>query len=82
MSNTLLVFSAAWCGPCQTYKKTLEGLDPTRVIRYDIDIHDELTKKYEVRAVPTTIVLNAEGTEVERFTGVKPLNVIQRLLHG
>lgn len=81
MSNTLLVFSATWCGPCQNYKKTLEDLDPTRVIKYDIDIHDELTKKYEVRAVPTTVVLDANGSEVERFTGARPLSKIQELLN-
>jgi thioredoxin-like negative regulator of GroEL len=81
MSNTLLVFSATWCVPCQNYKAIIKDLDPTRVVKYDIDIHDELTKQYGIRTVPTTVVLDANGAEVERFTGARPLSKIQELLN-
>ena len=78
--NKLLVFSAAWCGPCQTMKPSLEELDQERLVRYDIDVEVDAVEKYNIRAVPTLILVDKDGVELERLTGVQTLNRLQELL--
>ena len=78
--NKLLVFSASWCGPCKTMKPALDQLDQDRLVRYDIDEAGEETVKYQVRAVPTLIVINENGEEVSRLIGVQTLSDLQKLL--
>ncbi len=78
--NKLLVFSASWCGPCKTMKPALDQLDQDRLVRYDIDEAEEETVKYQVRAVPTIIVINENGEEVSRVIGVQTLSDLQKLL--
>jgi len=78
--NKLLVFSASWCGPCKTMKPALDELDQDRLVRYDIDEAGEETVKYQVRAVPTLIVINENGEEVSRLIGVQTLSDLQKLL--
>ncbi len=78
--NKLLVFSASWCGPCKTMKPALDQLDQDRLVRYDIDEAEEETVKYQVRAVPTIIVINENGEEVSRLIGVQTLSDLQKLL--
>jgi len=78
--NKLLVFSASWCGPCKTMKPALDQMDQDRLVRYDIDEAGEETVKYQVRAVPTLIVINENGEEVSRLIGVQTLGDLQKLL--
>ena len=78
--NKLLVFSASWCGPCKTMKPALDQMDQDRLVRYDIDEAGEETVKYQVRAVPTLIVINENGEEVSRLIGVQTLSDLQKLL--
>lgn len=71
--NKILAFTAKWCGPCQNMKMNVLGdFDPTVVIQYDIDVHDEMTKQYKINAIPTFVVLNEDGAEIDRFQGVHP----------
>jgi len=77
--NKLLVFSASWCGPCQTLKPTLDQLDQERIVRYDVDVDD--VSAYNVRAVPTLILVDNYGVELERLSGVQTLTRLQELLN-
>lgn len=79
--NKLLVFSAAWCGPCKTLKPVLEQLDQERLVRYDIDVEADAVQKYNIRAVPTLVLVDQDGTEVERVSGVQTLAKLQELLN-
>lgn len=78
--NKLLVFSASWCGPCKALKPTLLELDQSRLVYYDIDEALEERAKYEVRAVPTLILVDEEGTELKRVLGGQSLSNLQALL--
>lgn len=78
--NKLLYFGAEWCGPCKDYKPTLDQLDQDRVIRYDIDIDFEERSKYDIRGVPTLIIINENGEELERFLGGAPIEELQKSL--
>jgi thiol:disulfide interchange protein len=61
-------FTASWCGPCQKLKSTtwadkdvdaaLRDYVPARI---DIDRNPDLADKYGVRAVPTFVVMGADG---------------------
>jgi thioredoxin 1 len=78
--NKLLVFSASWCAPCKAMKPMLDELDQDRLVRYDIDEATNERAQYDVRAVPTLILVNETGEELERLIGSQSLSAIQKLL--
>lgn len=80
--NKLLVFTASWCAPCNSIKVILNKLKTIEnIIIYDIDAHEDLTNKYSVGAVPTFIVLNSDGTEIDRHIGPLTESGIHKLLN-
>jgi len=78
--NKLLVFSASWCGPCKAFKPTLLELDQERLVYIDIDELPEIRRDYNVQSVPTTILVDEDGVELERLVGGQPLSKLQDLL--
>ena len=69
-----LLFSASWCGPCQTLKPVMEQVSKTiPVTKIDVDTDAQTVSDYGVRSVPT-VGLIKDGREVKRFTGVQSLN--------
>ena len=69
-----LLFSASWCGPCQTLNPVMEQVSKTiPVTKIDVDTDAQTVSDYGVRSVPT-VVLVKDGREVKRFTGVQSLN--------
>ena len=78
--NKLLVFSATWCGPCKAFKPTLLQLDQDRLSYIDIDELPEIREDYNVKSVPTIVLVDEDGEELERFVGAPPLSKLQELL--
>jgi len=78
--NKLLVFSASWCGPCKAFKPTLLELEQDRLVYIDIDELPEIRDDYEVQSVPTIILVDDDGDELERLVGGQPLSKLQELL--
>lgn len=56
----VLKFFSPTCGPCKVMSKNLEGLDGVEVQEVDItdDANEELLDKYNIRTVPTVVVLD------------------------
>lgn len=79
--NKLVVFTASWCGPCQGFKPTLLELEQERLVYVDIDETPETRAQYEVRSVPTVILVDEEGKELQRLVGSQPLSKLQDLLN-
>jgi thiol-disulfide isomerase/thioredoxin len=68
----VIMFSAGWCGPCKATKPTFNALkeelkDVTMEV-VDVNEQEALAKEYEIRAVPTFVLLNGED-EVARMSG-------------
>ena len=76
-----LYFSASWCGPCRTLGPIMNDVSQQiPVQKVDVDSEFELASQYNVRNVPTVVLLD-NGQEVKRFVGVQPkqtyLNVVK-----
>lgn len=79
----VLKFSASWCGPCQALSMTLKSIDDLQVEVKEIDIDDQLdlAAQYNIRSVPTLIVLE-DGAEVRRKTGALNTTQIKEFING
>jgi thioredoxin 1 len=67
-------FTADWCGPCKKVRPIVEELSRDQSeVKFqiiDVDSEGELARKFEVRSIPTFILIE-NGQEVNRFTGAK-----------
>jgi thioredoxin-like negative regulator of GroEL len=72
-SDSLLVFSATWCGPCQALKPHLEQVAHTsmHVLYVDIDEVPEFATEFNVTSVPT-VFLRRGGKIVALLKGSRP----------
>ena len=66
----VMKFYATWCGPCKAMSRILSTMDDLPEIQeIDIDEHMETAAKFNVRSVPTLVMVAEDGTEVKRYTG-------------
>ena len=81
--KTIKYFSAAWCGPCKTFKPVMNEVagEGHSVQFIDIDQSSALAKQYNVRSVPTTVI-EENGVEVDRFVGGLPKQSVIQKLNG
>ncbi len=77
----ILVFSASWCGPCQTMKKTVypskevAALHDKFVWAYldtDLEANGAAAKKYGVEGIPHIQFLDSEGKDLGNQMGTAP----------
>jgi thioredoxin 1 len=71
---TLVDFYADWCGPCQMLAPILQEVksivkDEVRIIKINVDQHQDLAAEFMVRGVPTMLLFN-EGKMLWRQSGV------------
>tara|TARA_R100001377_G_scaffold11077_1_gene5549 strand:+ start:1647 stop:2045 length:399 start_codon:yes stop_codon:yes gene_type:complete len=83
----MLYFGATWCSPCKKMKQLFKDpevkkeLDRLDFRMYDIDIDAEMTRKYNITKVPTTI-FQAEGKMGTRYTGSIPKSQLLQILRS
>ncbi len=75
--KTAKYFSATWCGPCKVFKPIMEEISSEghSVQFIDIDQQEDLAQQYNVRSVPTIVIIES-GLEVNRFVGVQSKQTI------
>jgi thioredoxin len=80
---TLLDFWAEWCGPCRMLHPILDQIktkNPDLVIhKINVDENRETAIEFGVRSLPTVLLIK-DGQEVERATGLKNLDLYQKLI--
>ena len=80
--KTIKYFSATWCGPCKAFKPVMNEIasEGYSVQFIDIDESGELADEYRITTVPT-VVIEVNGTVVDRFTGAIPKSqILERMM--
>ena len=68
--NKILLFKLSTCSPCKLLSTLFTQLHILKEeIVLDEDENEELADKYNVKSVPTVVILNNEGEELGRFVG-------------
>lgn len=85
MSNLVLMdFYADWCGPCRTQGPIFEALakdfsDRAEFKKINVDKEGDLATEKGIMVVPT-LILEKDGVEVQRWTGVTPREELIRAI--
>jgi thioredoxin 1 len=80
----VLYFSAKWCTACQATTPIIESIKRSgeaQVVVVDVDYDVSLTEQYNVRSVPTTIVLE-NGNEAKRHVGSINMSGLKSLINS
>ena len=68
----LVDFFATWCGPCRMLSPIIEEVaneENVKVIKVDVDKHEDLAKRFGIMSIPTVIVVK-KGEEVNKNIGL------------
>ena len=80
----LLQFKAVWCNPCKMQTKEFEE-NPvdTELVPIDVDEDKEdLATKYNVRAVPTMVLVGDNDKILNKWVGVTKSSTINEFIKG
>jgi thioredoxin 1 len=79
----ILYFTADWCNPCKKVRPVVDELNrESQDVKFqviDADSEIELIKSFQVRSVPTFIVLQ-DGKEIKRVTGAQTKEQLEGLM--
>ncbi|VVB69828.1 Thiol:disulfide interchange protein DsbD [uncultured archaeon] len=78
-------FYADWCGPCKVFGPTFEAASKEgefkdiSFFKVNVDQNEELSGKYNVMSIPTTVFLK-NGEEVDRRVGLMSGDSFKKIL--
>jgi thiol-disulfide isomerase/thioredoxin len=71
---TVVHFSAPWCGPCDRVRRVVhevcEDLGDVSHVEIDLDANPAAARRFSVLALPTTLIIDADGRQRYRTSGV------------
>ena len=74
--------SAAWCGPCRQLKKELEDWDgDVPILEFDADENEKLCNDFNIRSIPTIIILDENDNEIGRKVGMITKSELQNYIN-
>ncbi|MFF7381838.1 thioredoxin [Streptomyces griseoluteus] len=73
---------ATWCGPCRMVSPALEQVATElagrlKLVKVDVDKNPRLSRRFEVQAVPTLLILD-KGETVARQAGAAPAPALRQ----
>ena len=81
--KVLIDFYADWCGPCNRLSPIVDKVSAdnkdVKFVRIDVDKNEELMTRYNVRSIPTLVVIE-KGKEINRSVGLIPEDKILNLI--
>ena len=81
--KSILYFTAEWCNPCKKTKPIVEQLNTEQIMAkffiIDVDSNIEMAKDFEIRSVPTFVVLK-DNKEIYRVTGAQSRQQLEELI--
>lgn len=81
--KSILYFTADWCNPCKKTKPIVEQLNTEQIMAkffiIDVDSDIEMAKDFEIRSVPTFIVMK-DNVEIYRVTGAQTRQQLEELI--
>jgi thioredoxin 1 len=81
--KSILYFTADWCNPCKKTKPIVEQLNTEQIMAkffiIDVDSDIEMTKDFEIRSVPTFVVMK-DNKEIHRVTGAQTRQQLEELI--
>lgn len=79
----VLYFTADWCNPCKKVRPIVEEINKDSITKFlfiDTDTEMSLAEDYEVRSIPTFILLE-DGKEIKRISGAQTQQQLMELVN-
>lgn len=79
----ILYFSAPWCGPCKQFGPIMDRISQTGILveKVNVDNVPAVAAAYNVRSVPTIVVVNNTGNELGRSVGMISESQVRQLFN-
>ena len=79
----ILYFSAPWCGPCKQFGPVMDRISQTGILveKVNVDNAPAVAAAYNVRSVPTVIVVSSTGNEIGRSVGMISESQVRQLFN-
>jgi thioredoxin 1 len=76
-------FTADWCGPCKKVRPIVQELiqDGYSFQIIDVDIENELAKKFQISSVPTFILFKNEKS-IKQVSGAQTKNQLEDFINN
>lgn len=73
---TVMRFTAPWCAPCKMLAPVIQGLaqefPDVTFETVDVDANPDMAQHFNIRSVPTVLLLNNDESILQTFVGVQP----------
>ena len=77
----ILYFSAPWCGPCKQFGPVMDRISQTGILveKVNVDNAPAVAAAYNIRSVPTVVVVDRSGNETGRSVGMLSESQVRQL---
>ena len=82
MKLKVLFFSATWCKPCKKFLPEVEAVckeQGVQLTTYDVHLDTEATQQYNVKSVPTLIILCEEDIRFRASSAISRQQLLSEL---